>query len=355
MTGRDSGDVWVLLGPHKGDNVQVLALAEALGLPFRIIQMRYKWFAHFSALLRQATIAQLDLASCREIAPPWPSLVLGIGQRSAPVARYIQRASGGRTRTVRLGDPMVSHELFDLVITTTQYAVRDAGNVVRLPITLTSQEDIRPNPQEQHWFGSFASPRRLMVIGGKTSLWRVDANVITKAAKVLRRRAEAEGGSVIAVTSPRTSASLLAAARAALGEGAVVNRCFPRYAALLREADEIHVTGDSVSMLSDAIASGKPVGLISLEPDLTARLVRVLGSVPGRPFRIRDLARFWSDLRMRGLVGTIEHPRSGSLDAAPIDVAVAAVRAVLRQGHEIVDNPRSSALPSQSVPEPLAL
>jgi hypothetical protein len=250
---------------------------------------------------------------------------------------------------------MVSHELFDLVITTTQYAVRDAENVVRLPITLTSQEDIRPSPQEQQWFRSFASPRRLMVIGGKTSLWRVDSNVISEAAKVLRRRAEAEGGSVIAVTSPRTSASLLAAARSALGERAVVNRCFPRYAALLRAADEIHVTGDSVSMLSDAIASGKPVGLISLEPDLAARLVRVLGSVLGKPFRIRDLARFWSDLQMRGLVGTIEHPRSGSLEAAPMDIAVAAVRAVLRQGHEIPDTPRAPALPSQSIPEPLAL
>ena len=26
--------VWALLGPHRGDNNQVLALAEALGLPF---------------------------------------------------------------------------------------------------------------------------------------------------------------------------------------------------------------------------------------------------------------------------------------------------------------------------------
>ena len=33
--------VWALLGPHRGDNNQVLALAEALGLPFEEKWLRY--------------------------------------------------------------------------------------------------------------------------------------------------------------------------------------------------------------------------------------------------------------------------------------------------------------------------
>src|SRR5690242_5853135 len=117
MKGSSGAAVWVLLGPHKGDNDQVVALAQALGLPFRTIQLRYKWFAHLPAVLRSIAVHQLEDDCRHEIAGPWPSLVLGIGQRSAPVARYIQRQSGGFTRTVRLGDPMVSHRLFDLVIT----------------------------------------------------------------------------------------------------------------------------------------------------------------------------------------------------------------------------------------------
>ena len=353
-----SADVWVLLGPHKGDNNQLLALAEGLGRPFRTIEMSYRRFAHLPAVCRSVTISGLDPESRREIAPPWPSLVLGIGQRSAPVARYIQQESGGRTKIVRLGDPMVSHKLFDLVITTTQYAVRDADNVVRLPITITNQVDIRPTGLEERWLSSFAHPLRLMVIGGKTSLWRFDTKIITDTLRTLQRRSMIEGGSVIAVTSPRTSPALASAAEAALGKAGVISGSFPRYGALLEAADEIHVTGDSVSMVSDAIASGKPVGLIALEPERIARLLRFVGDIRGRPFRMRELDKFWNDLRTRGLVGTVEQPRSGLLDISPMDTAVAAVRATLEgrlPGPSVavlIPAVRGSAQPA---PQPMAL
>ena len=52
-------DVWVLLGPHRGDNRQVLALAEGLDVPFHPIQMRYRWFAHLPAVLRSVAVGQL--------------------------------------------------------------------------------------------------------------------------------------------------------------------------------------------------------------------------------------------------------------------------------------------------------
>lgn len=328
MTASGRAAMWVLLGPHRGDNNQVLALAEALGVPFRTIQLWYKKFAHVPAVCRSISISQLEDECRAEIAPPWPSLVLGIGQRSVPVARYIQRESGGRAKIVRLGDPMISHHHFDLVITTTQYAVRDAENVVRLPLTITDQYKVQPNKLEERWLESFARPLRLLVIGGKTSLWRFDPELISDSAGRLQDHAAQAGGSVIAVTSPRTSPALIQAAKAMLGDQAVVTGPFPRYGALLHAADEIHVTGDSVSMLSDAITSAKPVGLIPLQRDAVAKFLELAGKIRGKPYRMRDLDKFWSDLKARGLVGTIDNPVCGSLDISPIDTAVAAVRAV---------------------------
>ena len=328
MTASGRAAMWVLLGPHKGDNNQVLALAEALGVPFRTVELRFKRFSHLPAVFRSVSISHIE-DECRAlISPPWPSLVLGIGQRSVPVARYIQRESGGRAKIVRLGDPMISHKYFDLVITTTQYAVRDAENVIRLPLTITDQDKVQPNKLEERWLESFAHPRRLLVIGGKTSLWRFDPELITRSARWLRDRAIEDGGSVIAVTSPRTSPALFHAAKAELGEQAVVTGPFPRYGALLHAADEIHVTGDSVSMLSDAIASAKPVGLIPLQPDGLAKFLEIAGKIRGRPYRMRDLDKFWTDLRARGLVGTLDNPVKGTLDISPVDTAVAAVRAL---------------------------
>jgi uncharacterized protein len=331
MKASNHADVWVLLGPHKGDNNQILALAEGLGMPFRTIELEYsRNFSYLPAVRRAASITHLTKESRAEIVPRWPSLVLGIGQRSGPVARYIKKQSGGRSRVVRLGDPMAPPELFDLVITTTQYAVRDAPNVVRLPVTITDAGTIKPDRFEERWLEAFAHPRRLLVIGGKTSMWRFDQQVITDAVAVLKRRAQAEGGSIVAVTSPRTSPELVVTAQRVLGEKAVVAGPFPRYGALLSAADEIHVTGDSVSMLSDAVISGKPVGLVPLESNRVAGLVRILGAVGGRPLRVRDLQKFWDDLRARDVVGTIDEPRSGLLDISPMDTAIAAIHAVLK-------------------------
>lgn len=354
MTTFGSAAVWVLLGAHKGDNSQVLALAEGLGLPFRAIDLRYRWFAHLPAVCRSMSIAQLEDEFRFEIAPPWPSLVLGIGQRSVPVARYIQQASDGRAKIVRLGDPMISPRYFDLVITTTQYAVRTAANVLRLPITISNQDKVRPDGFEEAWLQSFLRPRRLLVIGGKTSLWRFDPDVIGDAASRLLEKTKREGGSVMAVTSPRTSPALLDAARAALGERAVVSGTFPRYGALLHGADEINVTGDSVSMLSDAVAAGKPVGLIPLQPDGLATFLKVAGEIRGRPFRMRRLDQFWNDLRARGLVGTLEEPRYGRLGSCPMDTAVASVRALLGDAAPVqIAGPRSSG--PKSAPKAAAL
>ena len=57
---------------------------------------------------------------------------------------------------------------------------------------------------------------------------------------------------------------------------------FPRYNALLSAADEIHVTGDSVSMLSEAVVAGKPVGLIPLELNPIGKIIRLAEMIRGQ-------------------------------------------------------------------------
>ena len=97
--------------------------------------------------------------------------------------------------------------------------------------------------------------------------------------------------SVIAVSSPRTSTDLIEAAPVPLLPG----RRRRVFSALLRlpPRRELHLTTKCL-MLSDAVASGKPVGMIGLEPDWIGKWVRVLGSLRGRPLRVRDLTKFWT-------------------------------------------------------------
>ena len=69
-----------------------------------------------------------------ELVRPWPDIVLGIGRRSVPAARWIRDRAGGRTRLVWLGRPRVALRHFDLVLASPQYAMPDAPNLVRLSL-----------------------------------------------------------------------------------------------------------------------------------------------------------------------------------------------------------------------------
>ncbi len=311
--------IWVLLGFRLGDNNQLLGLAEALGLPFETRTLRYtRWWAVHLRLF-PAGLGLLDPNSRAEIAPPWPDLVIGIGRRSVAVARWIRRRSGRRTRLVRLGNPRADPREFDLVITTAQYPVPRGPNVLTLPLAIPRcPGPEKPTPEEETWLSALPRPHLLLSLGGATRYWRFPTDVVIAAAKQLAARAAAAGGSLIVVGSPRTPPEALDALR---DFGVVVPPDVVRFAVLLADADANFVTADSVSMMSEAVLAGKPVGLIPVEPDGEGR--RKLGAR-----KIRDIRRFWGELERRGLAGTVDRPVRGEVED-PVALAAGAVRRLL--------------------------
>jgi mitochondrial fission protein ELM1 len=318
--------IWVLLGPRTGDNNQALALAEALELPFETRSLAYNPLQALSVWL-PPTVLTLDRSSRKHLQPPWPDLVIAIGRRSVPVARWIRKRNGGRTKLVRIGHPRIDPALFDLVITTRQYPVPPGDNVLLLPLAMSRfSTPPQPTADEAEWIEALASPRRLLAIGGATKYWSLSPDRVAAAVETLQQR----GGSLIVVTRRRTDPEVTAAVRKNIAaESRLVEGTSPRFAVLLDQADEIFVTGDSVSMLSEAILTRKPVGLVPIEQDDKGR--RKLGDAPqnaGPDARRRDLRRFWDYLRDEQLVGTIDQPIAARVEN-PVDTAARAVRKLL--------------------------
>lgn len=318
--------IWVLLGPRTGDNNQALALAEELGLPFETRSLAYNQLQALSVWL-PGTALTLDRESRRQLQPPWPDLVIAIGRRSVPVARWIKRQNKSRTKLVRIGHPRIDPGLFDLVITTRQYPVPPGENVLLLPLAMSRfSTPPEPTAEEAHWLAELQEPRRLLAIGGATKYWSLSADHVADAVRKLKLR----GGSLVIATSRRTDPEVTEKLRAALSPAdRLVDGPFPRFPVLLDAADEIFVTGDSVSMLSEAILAGKPVGLVPIEQDEKGR--RKLGNAPqdiGPDARRRDLRRFWNYLREEGLIGTVDQPTAANVEN-PVETAARAVRNLL--------------------------
>jgi hypothetical protein len=311
--------VWALLGPHRGDNNQVLALAEALGLPFEQKWLHYNQLRRFQPTLLGATLRSVAADARAQLEGEPPDLTISTGHRSVPVVRALRKRSGGKMRTVHLGYPRLSPRHFDLVVPTPEYPVPDAPNVVRIPFALSPHRAREVSQADRDLLEAYPSPRRVFLIGGPTLYWELPFKRIIRSARRLLHAAEWAGGSVIAVGSPRTPPELFAAVGDAL-QGSSVPVLVPpiegppSYAALIESADEIHVTADSVAMVADAVNTGKPVGIVRIENSSLGRFVMTIADWirPGKRVFPRDLRFFWASLSEHGFGGSLDVPSAST-------------------------------------------
>ena len=298
--------VWMLMGSRAGDNNQLLALGEALGFPCQPKSICYNEFRRLPFLRSGLTIVARKSRSLIE--PPWPDLVIGVGYGSVPVARYIKEQSAGRTKLVHIGNPRDKLEDFDLQITTPQYSRGAAPNLLELIFPIGNPaKAVVPTIEEEEWLSHLPSPKRLVAVGGSARNWELDHDALIQAAEKLR--AKHPQGSIIVATSartPRSTRELLATLFTAANEPVVEH--FPRFGTLLRECDEIFVTADSVSMISEAVLSGKPMGVIPIKRSLRGRIIDAVYERPFGRATFPDFRNFWRVIHDAGLVGTVELP-----------------------------------------------
>ncbi|HVU31274.1 MAG TPA: ELM1/GtrOC1 family putative glycosyltransferase [Sphingomicrobium sp.] len=333
--------VWALLGPHRGDNNQIIALAEALGLPFEEKQLRFNPLRRLQPALLGATLMSVAADARGQLEGEPPDLTISTGHRSVPVVRALKKRSGGRMRAVHLGYPRISPAHFDLVVPTPEYPVPDAPNVVRIPFALSRLEASSILEAPDPVLEAIPRPRRLFVLGGPTLYWELPTALMIKSLGHLLDIARREGGSVLAIGSPRTPRPLLEAVEAELA-GADVPTFMaplegsPSYRAMIGAADQIFVTADSVAMVADAVNSGKPVGIVPIAKSALGTAATGLGDLicPGKRLFPRDLRFFWASLDDHGFGGTIDEPRSSD----PPDLTGEIARRV-RQLLELPPNP----------------
>lgn len=265
--------VWLIDAYRPGERGQVRSLVSALGWPCEVKTLNYRKFVTLAHVLGQTTLRGITAASAQTLRAPWPDLVISCGVRNEPVCRWIRQQSGGRTRYVHVGRPWARLDSFDLVITTPQYRVPDRANVVSNMLTLHSLSPERLAQAREGWASAFADlPRPLVAViaGGDSGPFtfgpRAAARLASQASATVRR----QGGSLLVTTSARTSASAVAALQAGIDD---VPHYFYRwrpdatdnpYTGMLAWADRLIVTGDSIAMLSEACATGKPVQMFDL-------------------------------------------------------------------------------------------
>ncbi len=320
--------LWLLFGERRGDNAQVLALARMLGWQYEVKQLR--WAADYDVAPRDAgiSLAGLDRNASDSLAAPWPDLIIGIGFRSAPIARWIAAQTGGRALNIRLGRPRTELSFYDLVITTPQYGLPPGPNVRELPLPLVAPDAAEIAAARTRWqprLSGLPRPWTAVLLGGPTQHMAFDDRVAAEIGAGLQRYAARSGGALLITTSPRSPHVLPDLLERAIAAPHFLHRwqagADNPYLALLAEADQIVVTSDSISMAADAAAFDKPVLIYELpwlgrskKPGLIAgikRYVRERRERRGMAGLAPDpLDRFYDSLTLAGKA----RPRRNALE-----------------------------------------
>ncbi len=245
-------------------DVQARGLAQTLGLDFQMKHVTpsgiWKFAAPWGPVDPKARIGQSDSAM---FAPPWPDVCIATGRASVPYVRAVRRQSRQKTFCVVLQDPKTGPATADLIwvpehdrrrgdnVITTPTAPHGFSQAVLAHLRATCPPEIAKLP----------SPRIAVILGGKNGIYRftdADDDRFQSALASLG----ALGASFMITPSRRSHQRLIRAADLAttgcpriIWDGTGDNP----YPSFLAHADMLIVTADSVNMVGEACATGKPV------------------------------------------------------------------------------------------------
>ncbi len=263
--------VWALLLPEAGFRSQVLGLAEAIGgnLVEKNIDLKKPW-SLFPASLCPFPLLGQDPALDR-LEPPWPNLVVACGRRSIPLALGIKKASGGKTMAVYVQYPIGAVRFFDLVVSMRHDGLAGPNVlVVDTAIHRITREKLAAARLE--WQARFADlPRPLIsvILGGRNRSFRFTPAIADTLINQLQALIATEGAGLLITPSRRTEPEIAARFKTFADTNPSSVRFWNGegdnpYFGMLALSDALIVTEDSVSMVSEALAAGKPVATVPL-------------------------------------------------------------------------------------------
>jgi uncharacterized protein len=261
--------VWVLHDGKAGMASQALGLAEATGFGFleKRLDIRFPW-AYLPPALWFLPLHAARGTGAR-LTPPWPELVIACGRNAAMPALAIRRANRGRTVAAQIQNPNVGSTEFDVLIVPEHDGLCGPRVLVtRGAVHRVTQARLAAERQRFPALAALPRPILSVLIGGTNKAYRLTLRRVSEIADAVAAILRTRGGSALVTPSRRTGAAGVALLRnrlnglsAAVWDGSGENPYF----AFLALADGFLVTADSVSMISEAAATGKPVHIFDLD------------------------------------------------------------------------------------------
>ncbi len=265
--------IWVLADDRPGNSSQAIGLAENLQRPFLIKKITYNKYSKLPNFLKINGLIGIS-EDCKDHILDQinkPQIIISAGRKTAPLALYLKKIYHSRF-LIHIMNPNGNLKKFDAVILP-KHDQLEASNIITSIGSLNRINDQILTDDYQKFaekLQNIKSPKIALIIGGSSKNKVFDLKTADNLIKICINIAQNMNARFLITTSKRTDENLTYKFKNDLEKYCDYfyfwqeNSINP-YFALLKAADFIIVTGDSMSMCSESCTSGKPVYIFNPE------------------------------------------------------------------------------------------
>ena len=260
---------WCITDGAAGNVSQVKGLASAMKLDFqlKVVKLRFPWKFLPVGYLPSFGLAIKHLDTLRDEAIP--SYIITAGRKSIYSSLYLKNKFKNKVKTIHIQDPKINSKLFDCVVAPEHDSI-SGQNVIKSKLAINHINDqllLSEAKKFQEKLSFLKKPIVTIILGGKNKSYHFDRSQLSKLEKKIDLINAKNSISLVFLFSRRTDNFIkdFIIKKYSHKHTVWTDQKNNPYLALLHLSSCIVCTGDSVSMISEALNSGKSVYVFRLK------------------------------------------------------------------------------------------
>ena len=260
---------WCITDGAAGNVSQVKGLASAMKLDFqlKVVKLRFPWKFLPVGYLPSFGLAIKHLDTLRDEAIP--SYIITAGRKSIYSSLYLKNKFKNKVKTIHIQDPKINSKLFDCVVAPEHDSI-SGQNVIKSKLAINHINDqllFSEAKKFQEKLSFLKKPIVTVILGGKNKNYYFDKSQLSKLEKKIDVINNMNSISLVFLFSRRTDNFIkdFIIKKYSHEHTVWTDQKNNPYLALLHLSSCIVCTGDSVSMISEALNSGKSVYVFRLK------------------------------------------------------------------------------------------
>ena len=252
--------VWVLADDRPGNVNQAINLAKSLEVTYKIKHITYNKFSQLPNLILKKSLFFISKNSRESLIKDHkkPDIIISAGRKTAAISHYLKNNLGKKIFNISIMRPQINISNFNLIIAPFHDNLK-AGNVISIPGAINNIDVNLAKAQYQKFSQIFAKNHQniSLFLGGPSKNSNFNEASAKEIAICINKICNQENAKLLISTSRRTTNQIISQFKQNLNCNYQIfpfdkNKDKDPYLALLYKSNYTIISGDSISIISEA-------------------------------------------------------------------------------------------------------